>query len=99
MRSSLVEIADIRLEKPAELLLLEDQEVIQAFTPHTQEKAFTHGIGLRGSVRRSKLLDTTRCCYTRTTRPEFAIIIPNQLFRRVSIRSRFPQLLRHPQLR
>jgi hypothetical protein len=40
MRSSLVKVHDIRCEKAVKLLLLEDQEVIQAFSPHTAQKAF-----------------------------------------------------------
>ena len=44
MRSSLVKVHDIRFEKAIKLLLLEDQEVIQAFASHTSQKAFTDGI-------------------------------------------------------
>jgi hypothetical protein len=39
MRSSLIEIQDICPEEAGELLLMEDQEVIQAFSPHTSQKA------------------------------------------------------------
>ena len=44
MRPCLVEVHDIRLEKPGELLLLEDQEVIQACSPYAPQKTFTDGI-------------------------------------------------------
>jgi hypothetical protein len=44
MGSNVVEGDDILLEKAGELLLLEDQEVIQAFSSHTSQKAFTDGI-------------------------------------------------------
>jgi hypothetical protein len=50
MRSSLVEVHCIRIEETVELLLLEDQEVIQAFSSHTSQKAFTDGIRLGSSV-------------------------------------------------
>ena len=40
MRSSLVKVHDIRFEKVMKLLLLEDQVVIQAFSPHASQKAF-----------------------------------------------------------
>lgn len=96
MRSSLVEVHDIRFEKAVQLLFLEDQEVIQAFSSHTSQKAFTDGIRLWGSVRRSKDVDAARGCYSREFRPEFAIIIPDQIIWRVSIGSRFSQLLRYP---
>ena len=55
MGSSLVEIHGILFEKTVELPLLQDQEVIQAFSPHTPQKAFANGIGLRGAIRGSKL--------------------------------------------
>jgi hypothetical protein len=32
------------LEKPGELFLVKDQEVIQAFSSHAPQKAFTDGI-------------------------------------------------------
>jgi hypothetical protein len=43
MGSSLVEVHDIRFEKAVQLLLLEDQEVIQAFSSYTSQEAFTDG--------------------------------------------------------
>jgi hypothetical protein len=42
--SRLSEVHDRCFEEPVELLLLEDQEVIQAFSPYAQEKTFTDGI-------------------------------------------------------
>jgi hypothetical protein len=44
MGSSLIKVQDIPLEKPVELLLVKDQEVIQAFSSHTSQKAFTYSI-------------------------------------------------------
>jgi len=44
MWSGLIEVQDIALEKPVKLLLVHDQEMIQAFSPHTSQKAFTDGI-------------------------------------------------------
>jgi hypothetical protein len=99
MRSSLVEVHDIRHEKPVELLLMEDQEVIQTFSPHASQEAFTHGIGSRSSVRRSKGFDVARGCYSCEFQPEFAIIVPNQVSWSFSIRSRLSQLLRRPGIR
>ena len=50
--SRLIEVHDLCFEDPIELLLLEDQEVIQAFSPDAQEKTFTDGIreGVSGTV-------------------------------------------------
>ena len=99
MRSSLIEIQDIGPEEAGESLLMEDQEVIQAFSPHASQKALTDGIGLWRTIRRSKHLDAARCCYARKIRAEFAIIIPNQVSRSFSKRSCLPQLLRDPGIR
>ena len=45
MWSRPVEIRDVETQDTMELLLTEDQYVIQALAPHTQEKAFTNRIG------------------------------------------------------
>ena len=79
-----------------ELLLLENEEVIQAFSPHTPQKTFTDRIRLGGSIRCSKHFDPTGCGHLRKTRPKFAIIIPNEICGSLAIRSRFPQLLPYP---
>ena len=99
MGSGLIKVDDIALEKAVELLLMQDQEVIQAFSPHASQKAFTDSIRLWRSIRRSKHFDATCCCHSCKTRPEFAIIIPNQICWRLPIRSRLPQLLRDPGIR
>ena len=75
---------------------MENQEMIQAFSPHASQKAFTNGIRSRRPVRRSKDFDATRCCHSCEIRPEFAVIISNQIARPFSIRSRFAQLLCDP---
>jgi hypothetical protein len=75
---------------------MQDEEVIQAFSSHTPQKAFTDGIRSRSSVRRSKDLDAAGCCHTGKMRAEFAIIVPNQVFGSFSIRSGLTQLLRYP---
>jgi len=41
MGSCLIKVEDIRIEEAMELLLLENEEVIQAFSPHTPQKTFT----------------------------------------------------------
>ena len=75
---------------------MQDQEMIQAFSPHASQKAFTDGIGSWRPVRRLKHFDTTCCCHSCKMLPEFAIIIPDQIFWGLSIRSGLPQLLRDP---
>jgi hypothetical protein len=46
MGSGLIEIDNILVEKPRELLLMEDQEMIQACSPHASQKAFAESICL-----------------------------------------------------
>jgi len=98
MRSSLIEEDYIGLEKPGELFLVKDQEVIHAFSSDAPQKAFTNGICLRSSVRGAKYFDATRGSHARKIRSEFAIIIPNQILWCLSIRSCLPQLLCYPEI-
>ncbi len=96
MESSLIKVEDIAPEKPGELLLVQDQKVVQTFSSHAPQKAFTYGICLWSPIRGSKHFDATCCCYLCKTRPKFAIIIPNEVFRCLPVWSCFPQLLRYP---
>ena len=59
MWSILIEVDHIGFEQTIELLLMDDQEVIQAFSPHAPQKTFTDGICLGGTVRRSKDFDAS----------------------------------------
>jgi hypothetical protein len=96
MGSGLIEVDNIPFKKPGELFLMENQEMIQAFSPHASQKAFADGICLRSSVWRSKYFDTACGRHACEIRTEFPVVIPNQISWCVSIRSRFPQLLRDP---
>src|SRR5258708_1700883 len=96
MGSSLVEVDSIGIEEPMELLLMEDQEMIQAFSPHTSQEAFTDAIGSRRSVWRAKDFDVTCCGHSCKMLPEFAVIIPDQIGWGLPIRCGLSQLLRHP---
>jgi hypothetical protein len=57
MGSGLIEVQRLCFEKPGEVLLMKDQEVIQTFSSHTSQKAFTDGICLRCLVGRAKHFD------------------------------------------
>ncbi len=99
MGSCLVEVDHIRIEHALELLLLKDQQMIQAFLTNTSQEAFTDGIG-SGSVNGGfEQLDATGRRHASKARPEFAVIITNQIFRRLPIRGRFSELLGHPGIR
>ncbi len=79
MWSSLIVVHDIGLEESVELFLMQDQDMIQAFSSHASQKAFADGICSRRSVRRSKHLDAARCCDASETVAKRAIIIANEI--------------------
>src|SRR5258708_539626 len=64
-----------------QLLLMEDQHVIQALSPDTQEKAFTDGIGSWCVIRCFQYLDAARYCDTSETGSKLAIVIANEILR------------------
>jgi hypothetical protein len=70
MGAGLVEREHILFQEAMEVLLMPDQEVIQAFASHAQEQAFADSIGLWSSVGYPKPLDPTCCCHTRKIRAE-----------------------------
>jgi hypothetical protein len=88
MRSSVIEVHHVCFEETGELLFMQDEEVIQAFAPHAPQKAFADGIRSWRPVRRSKHFDATRCGHARKTRLECAVIIPDEIFWGLPIRSR-----------
>jgi hypothetical protein len=92
----LMVVPDRGLEETVELFLMQDQEMIQAFSPHASQKAFTDGIGSWRPVRRSKHFDPTCCRHSCKMLPECAIIISDQIFWGLPIRRGLPQLLRDP---
>src|SRR5712692_584603 len=96
MWSHSIEIRDIGTQDTMQLLLMDDQEMIQALSSHTPQEAFTDRIGSRRVIGRFEHLDATRCCDSSETKPELAIIIANKVLWRLSIRSRFPKLLCGP---
>ena len=48
MRSCLVEVRYIRIEDALELSIMKDQQMVEAFLPHTPQEALTDGIGSPG---------------------------------------------------
>ncbi len=99
MGSCLIEVGDIAIDHALELLLVEDEEVVQAFLPHTSGEAFTDSIGSWGMNRRFEDLDRARFRYPSKARPELAIVITNQILRRLPIRGRFPKRYAPPKNR
>ena len=68
-------------------LFTEDQHVIQTFLSDTPQKAFTDGIGSWRVRGRFENLDTARCCHSSETGSKLAIMIANEVLRRLSIGS------------
>jgi hypothetical protein len=99
MGSCLIEVDHIHIEHALELLLMQDQQMVQAFLSHTPQKAFADRIGSWGLNRRFEDLDRARFHYPSKARPELAIVITNQVLRCEPIRGRFSQLLGHPGIR
>jgi hypothetical protein len=50
MWSGSIEVLDIGVEDTVELLLMQDEQMIEAFTSYTPQEAFTDGIGSRGVI-------------------------------------------------
>ena len=69
MWPSLIGVHDRGLEETVELFLLQDQEMIQAFSPDASQKAFTDGIGSWRPVRCSKHFDPTWHAFSPKTKP------------------------------
>ena len=86
MGSRLVEVGDIAIEHALELLLMQDQQVVQAFLPHTPQEALADRIGAWGRNRRREQLDATGRRHLSKARPEFAIIITYQILGSLSVR-------------
>src|SRR5947209_18786036 len=96
MRSCLIEVRDIRMEYTLELPLLNNQQMVEAFLPHTSQEAFADGVGSWYMNRRLEQLDATGPRHTSEARPKFRIVITNEIFRCLPIGGGFSQLLCHP---
>jgi hypothetical protein len=74
-----------------QMLLIQNKEVVQAFSPHTPEKTLTCCIGSWSLIGRFEDLDCTRCCNTSEAWPKLAIVITYEILGHLFIWSRFPQ--------
>src|SRR5947209_9794467 len=60
MRSCLVEVNHIRIQNALELLLLKDQQMVEAFLPHAPQEALADCIGAGSVIGRLENFDATR---------------------------------------
>ena len=81
-----------------ELLLLKDQQMIEAFLPHAPHEALAARIGSGCMIRRFQYLDAAGCGHARETGPKFIVVIANQVLGCVPIRGGFSQLLPDPRI-
>jgi hypothetical protein len=81
LRPGSVEVVHIRVEHTVELLLMQDQEMIEALTPYTSQKTLTDGIRARGVIRSFEHLDMTRIGNPREAHPKLAIVITDEVLR------------------
>ena len=81
MRPGSVEVVHIRVEHAVELLLMQDQEMIEALTPYTAEESLTDGIRARGVIRSFENLDVTRLRNPSEAHPKLAIVITDEVLR------------------
>jgi hypothetical protein len=78
------------------LLLLQDEQMIETFATHTAQKAFTDRIGAWRARRCFQNLDAAGYGHAFEIGSKLALTITNEILRRLSKGSCFPQLLRRP---
>src|SRR5260221_431490 len=96
MRSYPIEVIDIGVEHALELLLAEDEQMVQAFLPHTSQEALADGVGSWCMNRRLEQLDVTGRRHPEETGSKLAVVITDEILRCLPKRGCFPKLLRHP---
>ena len=96
MRSCPVEVHHILIEHALELLLMEDQQVVEAILSYTPQEAFADRIGSGSVIGCVENLNSTCCRHTSEAGPKFAVVITNQILRGLPIRGGFSKLLGHP---
>jgi hypothetical protein len=98
MRSGLIEILEIGTQDTMQLLLLQDEQVIEALSPHAAHKPFTDGIGSRCLIGRFQDLDAAGCGHASETGSKLVITITDEVLRSHPIGRGLPQLLRGPSI-
>lgn len=93
-----IEVLHIGMEDTVQLLLLQDEQVIEALSPHASQKAFTDGIGARSVIRYGEHLDVTRVREPCEAHPKLAIMITNEVLRPLAKGGSLPKLLCGPRV-
>jgi hypothetical protein len=69
MRPDTIELGDIPIKHALELLLIEDQQVVEAFLSYTPQEAFADRIGSRCVIGCVENLNSTGCRHTSEAGP------------------------------
>ena len=93
-----VEVVQIRVEHALELLLIQDEQMIEALTSHTAKESLTDGIGARSVKRSFENLDATGLGNPREGHPKLAIVITDKILRPHTKGGGFPKLLCCPSI-
>jgi len=96
MRPGSVEVVPIRVEHALELLLMQDEQMIEAFTPYTAEESLTDGIRARGVIRGFKNLNVTRLRNPSEANAKLVVVITDEVLRPHTKGGGFPKLLCSP---
>jgi hypothetical protein len=99
MRSGQVEVRHILIEHALKLLLVKDQQVVKTCLSYAPGEAFADRIGAFRMKGRLEHLDGTRGRHPSKTGSKFAIIIANEILRRLPIRGSFPERYAQPRNR
>ena len=89
MGASLIEMGDISVEDTSELLLVQDEQVIEALPAHTPQEAFTAAIGSRSAEGCSQELDPGPACHLRKEVAELAVVVTDEQARGLAKGCRF----------
>ena len=98
LRSCLVEVVYIGIENPLELPLMQDEQMVEALTPHTAQEALADGIGTWGVIGGCENLNATVLGNLRKTHPKLTIVITDEILRPHTKGGGFPKLLRCPSI-
>jgi hypothetical protein len=94
--SGMVEIGLILLHGPIELLLVQDEEEVEAFTPHTAQKTLANSVGLGGLIRCGQDFDAGPFGDPVEGVAELVVVVANQEAWPLAKGSSFSQLLGDP---
>ncbi len=75
---------------------MQDEQMIEALTPHTAQETLTDGIGSRSAIRGFEYLDATCLRNPCKAHPKLAIVIPDEVLRPHTKGGGFPKLLCRP---